>query len=80
MWRVIRRDGVDGASVRWMAREAGCSPGGCAIASPASQSCRVRHAACRRPIEDRIAALATPEDPRKAVEHVLFELLPLDNQ
>jgi AcrR family transcriptional regulator len=81
VWRVIRRDGVDGASVRRVAQEASCSPGSLRhyFASQSELIAFAMRLVVDR-IEDRIAALATPEDPREAVEHVLFELLPLDDQ
>lgn len=81
VWRVIRRDGVDGASVRRVAREAGWSPGSLRHYF-ASQSKLLDFAAqlVVDRIEARIAALDCLDDPREAVEQVLFELLPLDDE
>jgi len=80
VWRVIRRDGVDAASVRTVAAEAGWSPGSLRhyFASQSELLAFAVQLVVDR-IEDRIAALEPPDDPREAVEQVLFELLPLDD-
>jgi AcrR family transcriptional regulator len=81
VWRVIRRDGVEAASVRKVAQEAGWSAGA------------LRHYFSTQPelltfamqmvierIEARVGALEPPADPRRAVEQRLHELLPLDKE
>lgn len=79
VWRVIRRDGVDGASVRKVAQEAGWSSGSLRhyFASQSELLSFAIQLVVDR-IEARIAALDSPDDPREAVEQVLCQLLPLD--
>jgi AcrR family transcriptional regulator len=81
VWRVIRRDGVDHASVRTVAEEAGWSPGALRHYF-ASQSALLAFAMglVVERIESRIATLGRATDPRQAVEPVLYELLPLDDE
>jgi AcrR family transcriptional regulator len=71
VWRVIRRDGVERASVRTVAGEAGWSPGALRHYF-ATQSELLAFA--MRLVLDRAT------DPRQAVEQVLHELLPLDDE
>ena len=81
VWRVIRRDGVDHASVRTVAQEAGWSPG--ALRHYFRTQSELLDFAMRlvvERIEGRIAALDRSADPRQAVEQVLHELLPLDDE
>jgi AcrR family transcriptional regulator len=81
VWRVIRRDGVDHASVRTVAEEAGWSPGALRhyFATQSELLAFAMRLVAER-IEDRIAALTPAADPRAAVEQVLHELLPLDDE
>ena len=81
VWRVIRRDGIDGASVRTVAEEAGWSPGALRhyFASHSELLAFAMRLVVER-IEGRIAALDRATDPREAVEQVLHELLPLDDE
>jgi AcrR family transcriptional regulator len=81
VWRVIRRDGVDGASVRTVAEEAGWSPGALRhyFATQSELLAFAMRLVVER-IEGRIAALDRAADPRQAVEQVLHELLPLDGE
>jgi AcrR family transcriptional regulator len=81
VWRVIRRDGVDHASVRTVAEEAGWSPGALRhyFASQSELLSFAMGLVVER-IESRIAALGRAADPRQAVEQVLYELLPLDDE
>jgi AcrR family transcriptional regulator len=79
VWRVIRRDGLDRASVRNVAQEAGLSMGSLRHYFGAQSDLLIF--AMRLVIERigrRVAALDLPEDPRLAAERVLAELLPLD--
>jgi len=81
VWRVIRRDGLERASVREVAREAGLSTGS------------LRHYFRSQPellvftmssvverVERRIAAVHQPDDVLQAAKLVLAELLPLDDE
>jgi AcrR family transcriptional regulator len=79
VWRVIRRDGLDHASVRVVAREAGLSMGSLRhyFGSQSEMLVFAMRMVMER-IEQRLAALQLPDDPRRAAETVLAELLPLD--
>jgi AcrR family transcriptional regulator len=81
VWRVIRRDGVERASVRTVAAEAGWSPGALRhyFASQSELLAFAMRLVVER-IEARLAALDRAADPREAVEQVLHELLPLDDE
>ncbi|MEV0490573.1 TetR/AcrR family transcriptional regulator [Streptomyces atratus] len=81
VWRVVRRDGLEHASVRNVAREAGLSMGSLRHYF-ASQS-ELMTFALRMVIdgiEQRVAALPSDGDPRQRAARVLAELLPLDDQ
>jgi AcrR family transcriptional regulator len=81
VWRVIRSRGVDGASIRTVAREAGWSPG--ALRHYFSSQSELLTFAMQMVvdrIEARVSALEPPADPRRAVEQRLHELLPLDEE
>jgi AcrR family transcriptional regulator len=81
VWRVIRRDGVDHASVRTVAEEAGWSAGALRhyFATQSELLAFAMRLVVER-IEGRIATLGRATDPRQAVEQVLHELLPLDDE
>jgi AcrR family transcriptional regulator len=81
VWRVIRRDGVDHASVRTVADEAGWSPGALRhyFATQSELLAFAMRLVVER-IEGRVAALDRASEPREAVEQVLHELLPLDDE
>jgi AcrR family transcriptional regulator len=81
VWRVIRRDGVDHASVRTVANEAGWSPGALRhyFATQSELLAFAMRLVVER-IEGRICALNRHTDAREAVEQVLHELLPLDEE
>ncbi len=81
VWGVIRRDGVEAASVRKVAQEAGWSAG--ALRHYFSTQTELLGFAIQmviERIEARVGALAPPADPREAVEQRLHELLPLDKE
>lgn len=81
VWRVIRHYGIDGASVRTVAQEAGWSAGALRHYFR-SQSELLDFAidlAAER-IRQRVGALELADDPRRAVEQLLSELLPLDDE
>ncbi|MFI6584067.1 TetR/AcrR family transcriptional regulator [Embleya sp. NPDC050493] len=79
VWRVIRRDGLEHASVRNVAREANLSMGSLRhyFASQDDLLTFALRLIIDR-IEARIAALPPLGDPRARAEQVLAELLPLD--
>ncbi|MFI0484781.1 TetR/AcrR family transcriptional regulator [Actinomadura sp. 9N215] len=80
VWRVVRRDGLDRASVRNVAREAGLSTGSLRhyfATQPELLAFTLRTIIER--IERRIAAVpAADGDPRGRAARVLTELLPMD--
>ena len=79
VWRVVRREGLDRASVRAVAHEAGLSMG--SLRHYFGSQSELRIFAMRmvmERIEQRISALQLPEDPLEAARTVLAELLPLD--
>ena len=81
VWRVIRRQGIEGVSVRSVALEAGWSPS--ALRHYFATQSELLGFAMRlvvERIEARIAAIDHATDPRQAVEQVLHELLPLDQE
>jgi AcrR family transcriptional regulator len=78
---VIRRDGIEAASVRKVAEEAGWSAG--ALRQYFSTQSELLDFAMQMVvgrIEARVGALQPPDDPRRAVEQRLHELLPLDGE
>lgn len=78
-WRVIRRNGVDSASVRGVAAEAGWSPGSVRYYFP-SQSALIAFA--MEVVADRVRERLTELDERpdvlETVELALEQVLPLD--
>lgn len=81
VWRVVRRDGLDRASVREVAREAGVSMGSLRhyFGSQSELLIFAMRMVIER-IEERLAVLERPGDPRRAAQLVLAELLPLDEE
>jgi len=79
--RVIRRDGLEQASVRNVAREAGLSMGSLRhyFASQSELMVFAFRTVIDR-IEARLARLEPEPDPRRRAERVLAELLPLDDE
>lgn len=79
VWRVIQRDGIEGASVREVAREARLSTGSLRhyFASQTELLAFAMRMVMER-VEARAAAIAEPDDPLQAAIMVLAELLPLD--
>lgn len=81
VWRVIRRDGLESASVRNVAREAALSMG--SLRHYFSTQSELLIFAMRMVIEridSRLAALDLDTEPRQAAERFLSELLPLDRE
>ena len=79
VWRVIQREGVENASVRSVASEAGLSTGSLRHYF-ASQSELLQFAMqlVIDRLEARVAGIVVPADPLAAARTVLAELLPLD--
>jgi AcrR family transcriptional regulator len=81
VWRVIRRHGVDGASVRTVAQEAGWSAGALRhYFRTQSELLDFAILLAAERIQCRVDALELADDPRRAVEQLLSELLPLDDE
>ena len=78
--RVVRRDGLEQASVRNVAREAGLSMGSLRhyFVSQSELMVFAFRTVIDR-IESRLARLEPEPDPRRRAERVLAELLPLDD-
>jgi AcrR family transcriptional regulator len=81
VWRVIRRDGLEEASVRNVAREAGLSMGSLRhyFASQSELMAFAFRTVIDR-IESRLGGLPPEPDPRRRAERSLLELLPLDDE
>jgi AcrR family transcriptional regulator len=81
VWRAIRRTGVDGASVRTVAQEAGWSAGALRhYFRTQSELLDFAIELAAERIRQRVSALELADDPRRAVEQLLSELLPLDDE
>ena len=80
-WRVIRRDGLESASVRNVAREAGLSSGSLRhmFGTQAELLVFAMNQVVDR-ITCRLDALDPAGDPRAVAERHLLELLPLDDE
>jgi AcrR family transcriptional regulator len=81
VWTVIRRDGLQRASVRNVAREAGLSMGSLRhyFASQSELLCFAMQLVGDR-ARARLAALEPAADPRRRAEQLLGELVPLDDE
>jgi AcrR family transcriptional regulator len=81
VWTVIRRDGLERASVRNVAREAGLSMGSLRhyFASQSELLCFAMQLVGDR-ARARVRALAPAADARQLAEQLLHELVPLDDE
>jgi AcrR family transcriptional regulator len=81
VWTVIRRDGLERASVRNVAHEAGLSMGSLRhyFATQSELLCFAMQLVGDR-ARARIAALEPAADARRAAEQLLHELVPLDDE
>src|SRR4029450_9629084 len=81
VWTVIRRDGLQRASVRNVAREAGLSMGSLRhyFASQSELLCFAMQLVGDRG-RARVAALEPAADPRRRARQLLHELVPLDDE
>lgn len=80
-WRVIRRDGLEAVSVRSVAREAGTSMG--SLRHYFTSQSELLAFSMRMVVERVTARLGTLDlsgDPRRHIQAVIAELLPLDNE
>jgi AcrR family transcriptional regulator len=81
VWTVIRRDGLERASVRNVAQEAGLSMGSLRhyFATQSELLCFAMQLVGDR-ARARVAALEPAADARRAAEQLLHELVPLDDE
>jgi AcrR family transcriptional regulator len=81
VWAVVRREGIEHASVRAVAAQAGCSPGSLRhyFATQSELLAFALQVVADR-IDARLAALERDPEPRRAARQVLHELLPLDDE
>ena len=81
VWRIARREGLEAASVRNVAAEAGLSPG--AMRHYFDGQADLQRAAMETllaRVQTRVAALDTEGPPAEATARILLELLPLDEE
>ena len=79
VWRVVRREGMEHASVRNVAKEADLSTGSLRhFFSTQSDLLAFAMSTVIDRVEERIAGIELPSDPLSAAKCVLSELLPLD--
>ena len=81
VWTVIRRDGLQRASVRNVAREAGLSMGSLRhyFATQGELLCFAMQLVGER-ARARVRAIEPADDPRETAERLLQELVPLDQE
>jgi AcrR family transcriptional regulator len=81
LWRVVMRDGIEAASIRRVATEAGWSSGSLRhYFDTQSDLLAFAMELVMRRARRRIEALADDPDPRAWAEKVLHEVLPLDDE
>lgn len=81
VWRVVQRDGVEQASVRNVAREAGLSTGSLRhYFATQSELLEFAMRTVMERVESRVAAIPVPDDRLRAARTVLAQLLPLDEE
>ncbi|MHC0037627.1 TetR/AcrR family transcriptional regulator [Pseudoneobacillus sp. C159] len=80
-WRVIRREGLEGASVRKIAEEAGISPGSMRHYFP-TQSDLLLYSMnlVTERVKKRVQRIEFTGDPVHDAQLLLFELLPIDEE
>jgi AcrR family transcriptional regulator len=79
LWRVVVRDGVDAASLRRVAAEAGWSLGSLRhYFESQAQLLRFAMELVVRRVTARVAALGPPEEPLQTATSLLHQFLPLD--
>lgn len=79
LWRLVRREGIEAASLRRVAAEAGWSTGSLRhyFATQSELLAFAMELVAQR-VTDRVARLWPSPDPRDTAERVLHEVLPLD--
>ncbi len=81
LWRLVMREGIEAASIRRVASEAGWSSGSLRhYFATQSQLLAFAMDLVMRRARDRVRALAENPDPRAWSEQVLQQLLPLDDE
>jgi AcrR family transcriptional regulator len=81
VWAVVRREGIEHASMRTVAAEAGCSTGSLRHYFPThSELLAFALQVVIDRIGSRLAALDRDPEPRRAARQILHELLPLDDE
>ena len=81
LWRLVMREGIEAASIRRVAAEAGWSSGSLRhYFETQSDLLAFAMELVTRRVRDRVAALAPQSDVRAQAEQVLRELLPLDDE
>lgn len=81
VWRVVRREGIEGASVRRVAAEAGCSTGSLRhyFATQSELVAFAMELVVQR-VTERVAALRPPGPPLRRAIAYLEETIPLDDE
>ncbi len=80
-WRVVCRGGVERATVREVAAEAGCSPGSLRHYFPTqAELIGAAMQAVAERVRSRIEALTPGQDPSAAVQRLLEQVVPLDDE
>jgi AcrR family transcriptional regulator len=80
-WRVIHREGVEGATVREIAAEADCSPGSLRYYFPTqAELLAFAMELVAERVRERVEALEPVADVRAGVQRALEEVLPLDEE
>ena len=81
VWAVVRREGIERASMRTVAAEAGCSAGSLRHYFPThSELLAFALQVVMDRIGARLVALDRDPEPRRAARQILHELLPLDDE
>lgn len=81
MWRLVRRDGLEQASVRNVAREAGLSTGSLRhYFASQSELLSFAMALVADRVRRRVLDVEASGNPREHAEQILHELLPLDEE
>jgi AcrR family transcriptional regulator len=81
LWRLVMRDGIEAASIRRVAAEAGWSSGSLRhYFETQSDLLAFAMELVTRRAEERVAAIADPPSPRAWAERALEQVLPLDDE
>jgi AcrR family transcriptional regulator len=81
LWRLVRREGVEAASIRRVAAEAGWSSGSLRhYFTTQSELLRFAMERVARRVRERLDALPPPASPREAAEAMLLQFVPMDDE